>query len=122
MNEVQVALRPPIIVWEPRNIELFASIERACEYLEPPDVNAGTPTAYDSEGRRLTLQVVEVPVRAFGRALWHVRRVRVVDCQREPLDAHELRTILATALGVGPADTRPLAELVTAAQERFGTT
>ena len=48
-------IKPPIIVDEPGDPDVFESIEDAERYLEPIDVEANRFVAFDGEGRLLRL-------------------------------------------------------------------
>lgn len=59
-------MKLPIIVCEGMDINMFSTLEDACSYLEPTDVQKGTYSAYDSDGYLLTLSVIEKQRSYFG--------------------------------------------------------
>jgi hypothetical protein len=100
-------MRPPIFLWEPNDLLVFDSVEKAEAFVEPPDVKAGI--AYDAEGRLLAFE-------ANGR------RTLLREREREPTHGAELRSAITQAsLAVGAQidPSMPLPELVNAALARF---
>jgi sugar lactone lactonase YvrE len=94
-------------VWEPNDLLVFESVERAEAFTEPPDVHAGV--AYDAEGRLLTFET-------------DGRRTRLREREDEPTHEQELRDAIAQAtLAAGSTldASAPLEELVAAALVRF---
>lgn len=49
-------IRPPLVVYNWGDVEVFPSVEAVKEYVEPVDVNNGEYLVFDSEGRILELQ------------------------------------------------------------------
>jgi hypothetical protein len=49
-------MKPPIIVTEPGDVDIFESVLDAERYLEAPSVKEGRLKVYDSEGRLLSLE------------------------------------------------------------------
>lgn len=78
-------MKPPLIVSEHGDVMVFETAEHLEQKLEPPDVLNDEYVAYDSEGRRLSLQVAD-------------HRVRVSATEAEPSHADELREVLANFL------------------------
>jgi hypothetical protein len=115
------AASPPIFVWEPRDLTIFASVEAACGYLEAEYFREGIP-AFDSAGRRLLFGTAKVPVKAFGKVLWNRVVTALVECESEPTHADDLRAILIDALHLPGATSMTLPELVEAAEADFGLT
>jgi hypothetical protein len=71
-------VKPPIVVSEPGNIDLFKSVQEAERYLEPPNVEDGETIVHDSEGRRLSLEIVEEPsIKLLGLAINSIEKVRI---------------------------------------------
>jgi len=100
-------MRPPIFVWEPNDLLVFDSVDRAEAFTEPPDIDVGT--AYDAEGRLLVFET-------------DGRRTFLREREPEPTHEQELRNAIAQAsLAVGLELDRsaPLEELVAAALARF---
>lgn len=63
-------MKPPIIVTEPGDVDVFESVRDAERYLEAPSVKKGRLKVYDSEGHLLSLEQESVPdVKLFGVAL-----------------------------------------------------
>ncbi|MBC7810421.1 MAG: hypothetical protein H7175_04705, partial [Burkholderiales bacterium] len=48
-------MKPPIFIYEPGTLMVFASLDDALSYIEPVDVYENLYVAYDSEGRLLHL-------------------------------------------------------------------
>ena len=62
--------KPPIIVTEPGDVEVFKSVRDAELYLEAPEVKEGRLKAYDSEGRLLSVEQESAPdLKLFGVTL-----------------------------------------------------
>lgn len=78
-------MKPPIIVNESGDADIFDSVEQAEGYLEAVDVNDGRYEAYDSEGRKLLLTATS-------------DAVKIQEGEVEPTHADELRTILINFL------------------------
>jgi hypothetical protein len=95
-------MKSPIFVLDGSgHITAFGSEREACSWVESMDVESGEyPGAYDAEGRRLTLRVVEPTGRRRFLGLEWVRPGRVVLEALEDLPSHgeELRGILLSAL------------------------
>ena len=63
-------MKPPIIVTEPGDIDVFESVHDAELYLESPAVKEGRLKVYDSEGRLLSLDQESTPdLKLFGVTL-----------------------------------------------------
>jgi hypothetical protein len=117
-----VALHPPIFVWGDRNLDAFSSIEDACRYVEPADVDS--VVGFDCEGRKFNFApaVEETPVMAFGRKLWSHKRFTVGVGDAPISDPGGLKEVLLKAFtSVGhPVDSAAsLEELVRRAQRIF---
>lgn len=83
---MQLSPKPPIVVDENGDIEVYASVEDACAELEATDVNRGAYELFDSEGFRLRAEVSGYDVvgmsvaspnrtemsllRVYGTSLW----------------------------------------------------
>ncbi len=94
-------------MWEPNELLVFDSVERAETWTEPPDVDAGV--AYDAEGRLLGFQT------DGHRTFLHER-------EPEPTHEQELRTaIVQASLAVGTKldASAPTRQLVEEAVARF---
>ena len=90
-------MKPPIIVSDPGNIYLFKSVQEAERYLEPPDVKDSQTIVYDSEGRRLSLEVVSEPdTKLVGIVVSGIGIDKVTIGREEslPVNGDELRQVL----------------------------
>jgi hypothetical protein len=77
----RVPIKPPIVVTEGGDTDVFESIRDAELYLEPIDVGDGKLVAYDSEGRLLRLIPSEPRI--------------TIECEEwEPQHAHEVHETL----------------------------
>ena len=107
-------MRAPIFVWEPNDLIVFDSVERAEAWIEPYDV--ADRVVYDADGRLLAF-ALEGPGRVWER--------RVVLHERESRPTHEggLRTAIVQASEAAGRKLDPsasLEELVEEALMRFG--
>jgi hypothetical protein len=66
-------MKPPIFIYEPVDLNVFQSVEVAQSWLEPIDVEAGTYSAFDSEGKKLNLKVIKSK-EAAGRWLFFFKK------------------------------------------------
>jgi hypothetical protein len=113
---------PPIFVWEPNDLASFGSVEEAESYLEPVDVRNDLYSAYDVEGRRLTLGITASSKKSlFG---WRIERVTIACEESARPNRDELRAIFVTYL-TGLAEVRDAAalsweELLAAARRESG--
>jgi hypothetical protein len=90
-------VKPPIIISEPGNIDLFRSVQEAERYLEPPDVENGRIIVHDSEGRRLSLEVVTEPnTTLFGIRINGIgtERIKIGSEESLPVHGNELKQLL----------------------------
>ena len=113
---------PPIFVWEPNDLASFGSVEEAESYLEPIDVRNNLYSAYDVEGRRLTLGITASSKKSlFGSP---IDRVTVACEEGAPPNRDELRAIFVkylTSLGqLRDAAALSWEELVAAARRESG--
>jgi hypothetical protein len=100
-------MRPPIFVWEPNDLLVFASVEAAERFVEPPDADAGV--VYDAEGRLLAFETDS-------------RRTSLLERESAPTHQGELRRAIAEALlavGTEVDGSAPLEQLVAEALARF---
>jgi hypothetical protein len=107
-------------VWEPRDLVAFPTIDEACSYVEPEDIEA--VIGFDGEGRKFRFGEAELPIAAFGGRLGSRRGVSVVSGDVEPSHADELKNILLMVLseaGHAVDDATPFQELVQQAAEIF---
>ncbi len=101
-------MKPPIIVSDPGNIDLFESVQEAERYLETPDVDDGQTMVYNSEGRRLSLEVVTEPsTKLLGIEINCIRteKIRIGRHESLPVHGNELRQLLIdflTRVGAAP--------------------
>ena len=88
---------PPIFVWDPGDLMVFDSVEGACSHLEAIDVRDGAYTAFDRDGKLLSLDVVPERRRIF---FFHVSIDRVVMRRAPDAPQHieRLREILISFL------------------------
>ncbi len=109
-------MRPPFIVYELGDLELFQDVASMERYLEPIDIENNEYTVYDSEGRLVQLTIESVPTTSlFGLVKGHNDSVRVAGCEIEPLHSAELATRIRDYLartGQPVAADQPLQELV----------
>ena len=95
----KVPMKPPIIVNEHGDVEVFTSVEDAEVYLEPIDVRNEEYTAFDSEGRKLSLRVIKSKRRGlFGLIPYHVETVKIECEEAEPQHESDLRSLLSDFL------------------------
>lgn len=84
-------MEPPIFVWEPNDLNSFASAEAAERYIEPYDVDE--LEVYDAVGRKLRFET---------RGDWGFMKepdVVLVEVEKTPTHQERLRRVLVTALG-----------------------
>lgn len=112
-------MTPPIfVICENGDLLMFASAKEACAYAESPDVESGEyPAAYDAEGHRLVLEVLE-PTRVHRG--WFVESIQLTPVtiravSETPDGIDELRRVLMDKLANHTADVS-LVDLVTEAQ------
>jgi hypothetical protein len=82
---IKNSLKPPIIIDESGDTDIFESVGNAERYLEPIDVENNMYTGYDSEGRLLAL----IPTHP---------RVTITYAEQEPTHKNHLRKILVDFL------------------------
>lgn len=113
-------MKPPIFIENNGDITVFASLQAAENWVEPIDVRNNEYEAFDSEGRRLRL---EVQKREGFLKVGH-EYVQVTEVESEPAHAADLRERLQTFLkAVGEPDVDPAASLshLVKATSRFAT-
>jgi hypothetical protein len=117
-------MRPPLIVDEHGDVELFRDAAALEGYLEAIDVQNNEYIVYDSDGRRVELTTAEVPTRAlFGLLKGTADAVRIAGSEVEPTHAIELAVKLREALerlGEAVPLEAPLAELLERLRGRLG--
>ena len=92
-------MKPPIIVSDPGDISIFRSAEEAERYLELPDVKDGQTIVYDSEGRRLSLEVLSEPDSKFlGITISGAERVATGREESSTISGDKLRQLLIDIL------------------------
>ena len=92
-------VRPPLIVDEHGDLELFRDGPAMESYLEAIDVQNREYVVYDSEGRQVELATAEVPTRSFfGLLRGSAEVVRIASVEAEPTHALELSTKLRSHL------------------------
>lgn len=119
-------LRPtvPLVLVDGNDVMVFESVEVLASWLEPPDVIAGGVSAYDSDGRLLTLSVVDANGRSpRGSHLGDGARVVVELAEAEPQHSDILREALkrflsATGRGDSIGGEESLRSLVAALQSK----
>lgn len=90
-------MRPPLILVDRTgDIEIFDTAAELEQYAEPADVLQDEYVAYDSEGRLLRLQVVQVVRGRFLKVCLPV--VRVVEAEQEPAHQDDLKAALCRFL------------------------
>lgn len=91
---VVLVIRPPVFVKDMNgcDISVHASVEDARLHIEPTDVENEEYIAYDSEGRLLTLSVVED--KRTRLPSWGRERVVLDQAEEEPTHEQELRMAL----------------------------
>ena len=52
-------MKSPIFIYEPVDLLVFRDVDTARRYLEPQDVARGVGKAFDSEGKPLTVRLLE---------------------------------------------------------------
>lgn len=108
-------VKPPIFLWEPNELLVWASVEAAESGIEPYDVNVGV--VYDAEGRLLAFEL-------DGRGRLWEKRVVLRERESEPTHQKELRTAIvqaSLASGIELDPSAPLGELTQGAWTRFRT-
>jgi hypothetical protein len=99
-------MKPPIVLNAGGDIKFFCTKEDAEVHMEPIDVRNGYYIAYDSEGRRLTIDIIEKEVKLFwglDRAM--VEHTVITGTPEEPVHQEELRLLLVDhfeLLGIDP--------------------
>jgi hypothetical protein len=121
-------MKPPIIIHEPNNLDVFRDVSTAIRYLEPPDVKRGVGVAFDSEGKKLTVRLLPSEDQTrFNRKL--MPRIVIEESNEAPAQ-EELKAILLAYMSNPKlrADLRtdvetlkglPLSDLVALALLRF---
>jgi hypothetical protein len=90
-------MKLPIIVSVPGDIFIFRSVQEAERYLEPPNVKGGQDVVYDSEGRRLSLEVLLEPdTKLLGVTIsgTGIEKVTIGREESLPVNGDELRQLL----------------------------
>jgi hypothetical protein len=99
-------IKPPIVLNAGGDVSFCCSKETAELDMEPIDVRNGYYIAYDSEGRRLTIDIIEKEVKlfwGFDRAM--VEHTVITGAPDEPVHQEELRLLLVDyfeLLGMDP--------------------
>jgi hypothetical protein len=106
-------VRPPIFVWEPNDLSVFATVDAAERYIEPYDVDVYE--VYDAEGRKLRFET------RVGERLMKEQDVVLVGAEQTPTHQEQLRHALVTALGTSISGSEPLEVLGREAALRFDT-
>ena len=104
-------VRPPIFVWVPSDLRVFATADAAQRYVEPYDVDEYE--VYDAEARKLHFETV---------GDWGFMKepdVFLVASEDAPTHQEQLRRVLVAALGHS-APGSELPQLVRQAALRFG--
>lgn len=95
-------LTPPIIIDARGDLLVFASLGAAERELTPGDVRAGAfGAAYDSEGRRLRLEIRTYERRILGVFREQQERVQIVPVEHIPTQDEALQTLLSRFLAPG---------------------
>lgn len=121
-------MKPPIIVSDAGNIYLFRSVQEAERYLEPPDVEDGQTIVHDSEGRRLSLEIVAEPsIKLLGLAINSIETGRIGREESLPIHGNELKQLLIDFLvrvGAAPEsfDNTTLEDVLGKATQSWGFT
>lgn len=90
-------MRPPfILVDKTGDVTVFDTAQELEQYVEPVDVLQDEFTAYDSEGRLLSLQVTHVTQGRFLKVRLPV--VRVSEAEHDPSHCDDLRRALLAFL------------------------
>lgn len=116
-------LRPPLFLWEPNDLAVFATVEDICGYIEIYDVNAFV--GYDCEGRKFRLGVKTNPTIFLGLTMNRRQRVTIAEVEAKPRSADELKAILVQVLhtlGHRIDDAMTLPELIDKAVLALGIT
>lgn len=124
-----ILMRPPIVLSESGDIEIFKDIDALLRYVEPIDVANGEYVAYDSEGRCIHLASEKiVKRRLFGLLRDEFFTPVTARADDEAPHSKELRSLLLDALtAVDPllAETKhesPLQEVLETAALKLGYT
>lgn len=102
-------MKPPIIVTEPGDIDVFKSVREAEIYLEAPDVKTGRIKVYDSEGRLLSLEQESAPdQKLFGIVIVDPGIVKIGREESATTREDELRHLLVKYLIATGVDQKSL--------------
>ncbi len=120
-------MKPPIIVSDTGNIYLFRLVQEAETYLEPPDVEDGQTIVHDSEGRRLSLEIVAEAHKFLGITISGAEKVRIGREESLPIYDNELKQLLIDFLvrvGAAPEsfENAALEDVLDKAIQRWGFT
>jgi hypothetical protein len=118
-------IRPPLIVYEHGDLEMFRDPTSLEQCLEPIDIENEEYVVYDSEGRLLQLGTHKVPVRMlFGLLRGTVEAVKITGVVTDPVHAKKLeariRDYLDRQQSKDDQGTESLAELVERLQAQIG--
>ena len=87
-------MKPPIIISEQNDLEVYKTIENAILDLEAIDVINKAYVAYDSEGRLLRLYVNDPNLPLWGKEI----RILIEEAENIPTHMAELEELLARHL------------------------
>ena len=107
-------MEPPIFVWEPNDLSVFATVEAAQRYIEPYDTDVYE--VYDADGRKLRFET------RGTEGFMKEPDVVLVEAEETPRHQEQLRGVLVSALGKSISGSEPLEVLVSEAALRFDTT
>ena len=94
-----IEIKPPIILYDNGDVNLFQSIEQAEGYIESPDVLDNRYVAYDAEGMPLALIAPKTKtLKIFGIALLGSNKVSIMVNQQDKACPDELKRILSDLL------------------------
>ena len=110
-------IRFPIFVSEPNSIYAYDSISDLKIDLEPVDVEQGSYSAYDAEGRRLSLVATGVRRGWFGAIDQHKASINVTLAEETPTHAEVLKALLVAFLSAVNTKGSPLDGLTLEALE-----
>lgn len=103
MSATRTSMKPPFILWirDEDTVEVFSSADRLVGQVESPDVDDGVYSAFDSEGRLLTLKVDRTgdpPKRRRWFGGVDLEPVVLQETEPEPTNQEELRLLLIRTL------------------------
>ena len=121
-------MKLPVIVCEHGDISFFSSIEAAALALEAVDVKNGEYTAYDGDGRRLSLSIISERRNGFLNIFSrYIEKVRVSECLSAEKEESKLRELLISysdraGLPLDDVKDRELSSLIDKIVEKVGYT